>query len=177
MKFKSYFFCLVLVILLVACSSKSTYYPGFFVNNIFGNISFEDSTTNYQATFILIFAYQNIGIGLEEGQNLSQKRAYLILPNQKGDYFFPVLNKGQEFEFYFYSQNFISQASAFSQTVGVRKIEHSIIFKKDNNWQSSYNLYIRPTLSEILAEPKYGLAVASILFLSNWLEKVEQTNN
>lgn len=162
------------MISIVACGSKSKYYPGLFVNSIFGKISFGNEVANYQDTLILVFAYQNTGLSLDQTQNLFQKRAYLVHPDHAGNYSFAVLAKGEKFDFYFFAPKFISQTASFSQTIGVRKIERNLEFKKDSNWKNSYSFFIRPILSELLEEPRYNLATSELLFLTRWLEKIEE---
>ena len=172
---KKRYFLVALLFINLACSSNLTYKPGLFLSQIYGKFSYDNQSQDSSDSFVLIIAYQNTGLSLIEGQAVFQKRAFLIYPNSSKEYSFASVGKGEKFDFYYFASNSISQTKSFSQTLGVSKIEANINFITDNDWKNSYVFFVRPFLSEILAEPRYQLAAKDILFLSQWLEKIENS--
>ena len=175
MRFFSIFFY---YLILVSCSNNVSYNPGLYLKEISGKIILTPYQQNpnffLENCFLLVLVSNSIGISLNE--QIYQKTAYIEKINRKGEYKFAVKNKGQIFELNFFCKNYQIQLAQFQQTLGVQKINYTPNLKKDNSWNNSYFLSIRPFLENILSEERYLLPKLDAFFLSEWMQKIEKDN-
>ncbi|MDT8447791.1 MAG: hypothetical protein RRB13_12950 [bacterium] len=153
----------------VGCSSDQvTVHGGLVTQEVYGQIT----PFGGEPPMVLVRAQGATFVEDQQGR-LAQTSAFLVYPDPRGRYRVPLNSETRSLDILVFKPGFKPVRRGFERSLGVASYEFDVILKTDEHWNEGYFVGLKPLLSGYITELRYKMPPKDVLYLNDWIDRVE----